>query len=127
MNTDEQQQMHDLLEVRRYLDEVVARHRADIKVINDALNEKANDEAWCDKYEAFLEKLNQRLTIKFEPRLTEHTVTITMTVKVTRSVMATSHAEAQMLANDDPKSPDFIVCNDARYTLERQVTDITSI
>lgn len=124
METDQQ---NHLLQLRQQLDGITARHIADIRAIETALHDKAVEYGWCSQYDEFIQELNAALTVRMNPRIQTFKVTVEATVHLTREIQAISLHDALIVATDDTKSAHFIQSGDARYAVERQISQITGV
>ena len=75
-------------------------HQSDIKMIGDALIEEANDRDWCDLYDAFVGKLNSKLSIALEERSHDYEVTATFIITVSTTISARDEDDANDQAGD---------------------------
>lgn len=105
----------------RALDEAVARHLADIKIISDYLNVEARENEWCSRYDKFQREVNAQLSVPLEVREHDYMGTVVLTVTMRRKVVASSEEQVRMALLDDTKSIGFVRSDDSRYTITQFV------
>lgn len=125
MFTEDQQ-----AEVARYLKEldgVIERHIADIKTISDALNNEAEENGWCDRYDRFQDEINQIIAYPMELRRKEFTGWIELKVRMRRpGIIAKDAGEVTMTVLDDSKMSGFITTASNNYFIEQfEILEIT--
>lgn len=95
----------------------VTRHAEDIRRIGEALMSEADFRQWCDLYDDFVDKLNDSLSIKLPTRQREWDVEVEYTVRVRRSIDATSYSNAVDELRETIEN-DFDDIEDIHYTFD---------
>ena len=121
-------EMTQIDHLTRALDEAVARHIADIKIISDCLNVEARENEWCSRYDKFQREVNAQLSVPLEVREHDYQGIVVLTVRMRRTVTATSEEQVRMALLDDTKSIGFVRSDDSRYFIsEFVINDINVI
>ena len=69
-------------------------HENDIRIIGEALIAEAEDRGWCNDFDKWVEKVNNRLHLELPTRQREFAVTATYSVTIKQSVYAVDEDSA---------------------------------
>jgi len=106
----------------------VNEYSADATRLNELMNEKADEEGWCSKYEDSLEEWNTQLThIELTGRVKEYDVTIDVTLRYTHHI--TVEASSEDAARDEVNNmsdSDFLdnLDYDDMYSTDVEIEDV---
>lgn len=70
-------------------------HAQDIELIGEMAIQMADDLGWCDKYDEFVDGLNNKLHIKLPTREKEYEARVRVTVYLSATVNASSESDAE--------------------------------
>lgn len=66
----------------------IARHKQDVRIISEELIKEANERGWCNEYDKFVDRINNRLVQTLETREKEYVVSATYLLKVSTTITA---------------------------------------
>lgn len=83
------------------------RHEADIERVSDHLIEEAESRSWCSEYDRVVNEINEGMNVPLRQREREFSVTLDVTVRITRTVTAIDADAAGEIASEGIDSEDI--------------------
>ena len=114
----------DYLEACTSITEARATHEKDVELIGQALIQEADERGWCDIYDAWIKKLNDKLYYDLPTREREYVVTRTFEVVVKVNVTAVNEDDAREKAEAMYSSYEGEIENEGIHSASLEDVDV---